>query len=497
MSQLGHDGHAGRREDLFSVIDAAGELLNVPIVLEDTEFRVLAWSKGQQSADEERVSGILERQAQPWLVEVLRSRGDIARLTASPEPVFLDPASDRAKPRMACRVQHDGPHLGYLWATTQTPFDSRQTAQFRAAARTIAVRMSQDGQGTTEQDDLEALLFGTADADQAAARLGLSTTKATVLAAAPGRPAHDAAFGEAPSDMLRLYLTTVHPRSLVTRHDRATYAVLPWPASTDDTEARARSVNTARDLWDRAALRERIVLAVSSAVAANPAGSRTPDPTSTGSTGCNSSTRPAPRVAAFEDVQLLYALSRLRGALRQDGETLGGAVLALERHDRHQHTQLLATLRCYLDHFGDTNAAAAQLHLHPNTFRYRLQRIREVSGFDRVTRRRASWRNCICACAIWRSGLISVPTNKLSGVGAAEDSFGMALLSDRNLLLLFVGQGVSDSATACTPPPSPGRHGPSPTTRRRSRSSPWPRTPRRSWPPSWPPRTPTATTADV
>ncbi|MFF4629066.1 PucR family transcriptional regulator [Streptomyces griseorubiginosus] len=381
MSQLGHDGSAGRREDLFSVIDAAGELLNVPIVLEDTEFRVLAWSKGQQSADEERVSGILERQAQPWLVEVLRSRGDIARLIAAPEPVFLDPASDRAKPRMACRVQHDGPHLGYLWATTQTPFDSRQTAQFRAAARTIAVRMSQDGQGTTEQDDLEALLFGAVDADQAAARLGLSTTKATVLAAAPGRPAHDAAFGEAPSDMLRLYLTTVHPRSLVTRHDRATYAVLPWPASTDDTEARARSVNVARDLWDRAALRERIVLAVSSAVAEP---GRIPYARSHVDriNGLQQQYPSAPRVAAFEDVQLLYALSRLRGALRQDGETLGGAVLALERHDRHQHTQLLATLRCYLDHFGDTNAAAAQLHLHPNTFRYRLQRIREVSGFD-------------------------------------------------------------------------------------------------------------------
>jgi hypothetical protein len=31
----------------------------------------------------------------------------------------------------------------------------------------------------------------------------------------------------------------------------------------------------------------------------------------------------------------------------------------------------------------------------------------------------------------------------LSGAGAAEDPFRMALLSDRNLLLLFVGQGVS------------------------------------------------------
>ncbi|QZZ31984.1 hypothetical protein [Streptomyces sp. ST1015] len=66
---------AGQREDLFSIIDAAGELLHVPIVLEDTDFRVLAWSRGQHTADEERVSGILERQAQPWLVEVLRSRG--------------------------------------------------------------------------------------------------------------------------------------------------------------------------------------------------------------------------------------------------------------------------------------------------------------------------------------------------------------------------------------------------------------------------------------
>ncbi|WP_219923630.1 hypothetical protein, partial [Streptomyces sp. MA5143a] len=148
-----------------------------------------------------------------------------------------------------------------------TPFDPQQAAHFRAAAQTIAVRMSRDGQGTTERDDLEALLFATADAEQAAARLGLSTAKVTVLAAAQGRPAQGAAFGETPSDTLRLYLTTVHPRSLVIRHDRATYAVLPWPASTDDTEARTRSASIARDLWNRAALRERIVLAVSAAVA--------------------------------------------------------------------------------------------------------------------------------------------------------------------------------------------------------------------------------------
>lgn len=382
MFQPDPEAAAGQREDLFSIIDAAGELLNVPIVLEDTEFRVLAWSKGQQAADEERVSGILERQAQPWLVEVLRSRGDIARLISSPEPGFLQPASDQAKPRMACRVQHDGPHLGYLWASTQTPFDPQQTAHFRAAAQAIAVRMSRTGrQGTTEQDDLEAVLLGTAAAEQAAVRLGLTVAKATVLAAASCRPAHDATFGEIPSDVLRLYLTTAHPRSLVASHDRTTYAVLLWPASTDDAEAQDRSMKIARGLWDRSALRERIVLAVSTTV-----GDRDRIPAARSQldrvTGLQQQYPAAPRVASFVDVQLLYVLSWLRGALRQDGETLGGAVPLLERHDLKHHTQLLATLRCYLDHFGDTNAAAAQLHLHPNTFRYRLQRIRDVSGFD-------------------------------------------------------------------------------------------------------------------
>jgi DNA-binding PucR family transcriptional regulator len=36
---------------------------------------------------------------------------------------------------------------------------------------------------------------------------------------------------------------------------------------------------------------------------------------------------------------------------------------------------LVQTLRAYLDSFGDIAAAAAQLHVHPNTVRYRARRI--------------------------------------------------------------------------------------------------------------------------
>ena len=39
---------------------------------------------------------------------------------------------------------------------------------------------------------------------------------------------------------------------------------------------------------------------------------------------------------------------------------------------------LVDTLRAYLDAFGDVAAAAAGLHVHPNTVRYRVRRIEEM-----------------------------------------------------------------------------------------------------------------------
>ena len=42
----------------------------------------------------------------------------------------------------------------------------------------------------------------------------------------------------------------------------------------------------------------------------------------------------------------------------------------------------METLAAYLDAFGDVRRAAASLDVHPNTFRYRLQRLVELSRLD-------------------------------------------------------------------------------------------------------------------
>ena len=50
--------------------------------------------------------------------------------------------------------------------------------------------------------------------------------------------------------------------------------------------------------------------------------------------------------------------------------------------DERGRGQLLETLRAYLEQHGRASAAAAQLGVHRNTLRYRLDRIESLLGVD-------------------------------------------------------------------------------------------------------------------
>ena len=48
--------------------------------------------------------------------------------------------------------------------------------------------------------------------------------------------------------------------------------------------------------------------------------------------------------------------------------------------DQARGGALVASVERYLDRFGDVRAAAADLHVHPNTLRYRIRRAEHVLG---------------------------------------------------------------------------------------------------------------------
>ncbi|MFD7065218.1 PucR family transcriptional regulator [Streptomyces sp. NPDC059906] len=82
-------------------------------------------------------------------------------------------------------------------------------------------------------------------------------------------------------------------------------------------------------------------------------------------------------VRAFSDSPLAALLAYDRDEGRRLALDVLGGVLRLPPEDRNA---LLETLHAYLDHGGSAEPAARALHCHPNTVRYRLNRVRELTG---------------------------------------------------------------------------------------------------------------------
>ena len=83
-----------------------------------------------------------------------------------------------------------------------------------------------------------------------------------------------------------------------------------------------------------------------------------------------------PGAYVLRDVLLEYQLTRPSDAQ----EALSGLIEPLDRNP-----DLLRTIEAYLDNDLDRRRTAAALHVHPNTFDYRLRRIIELTGLDPAT----------------------------------------------------------------------------------------------------------------
>jgi len=87
------------------------------------------------------------------------------------------------------------------------------------------------------------------------------------------------------------------------------------------------------------------------------------------------------RASAFADLDVLRMLASVEDLADVEGyvrKWLG----VLAAYDERKHTQLVRTLTQYLQHGGGYEATSQALSVHRSTLKYRLQRIRELTGFD-------------------------------------------------------------------------------------------------------------------
>lgn len=92
---------------------------------------------------------------------------------------------------------------------------------------------------------------------------------------------------------------------------------------------------------------------------------------------CSAAAPASGEIVRYEQVPIAVLLVSAPDAAASVAESILGPVLALPEVERDV---LLDTLRLWFAEDGATSAAAAKLHVHRNTVRYRLRRIEDLTG---------------------------------------------------------------------------------------------------------------------
>jgi len=377
------------------------ELLESAVVIEDASFHLLAHAGGtgdphrketiQRQGTPHRV--LFDPQIQRMLREVEAKRGPLK------VPAF--PHVGMSRERLIAPIFAANQVLGYISVLDHPPhheelaFMAMEQAALVLALAIAKERELSELEGRVRGEFLEDLLHGTygdeAAAQRRARHLGYPLHGSHIVMLVDiddfrgfnrARQISEDAIQALKRDFLRRVTGVVrasYPRALVQGRSDSVVSLLPLGTEPGDHQARGHALG----------------MQVRQAIADW-------KPGFTVSVGFSGPTEAPAGIAAAqrEVVSVMDSLARFKRwgqvvAVPELGLTGLLAAVTDERlvdysrrhlgplmeHDRLRKGSLVSTLRAYLE-TGEQQQAANRLRVHPNTLRYRLDRIREISGVD-------------------------------------------------------------------------------------------------------------------
>lgn len=371
--------------DLFALANVVCRTIGAPVTIEDRNTNVLAFSDRQEETDSLRIASILRRTTP---IEYHETSMD-AELV-SDAPVFVagrrGPDGETVRPRTVIAVRHQGRLLGTIWAIVDGPLSAEGEAALTEAARVTALHLRTwtNLRDTAADQRLTAeMLNGGPGAAEAALTLAM-TWPAVALAVRVGDPPAPGAdltayIGQVAwrarlTAALTMHLRTMFPGCVATESDDMIHLAvglgsLPVETVAERCRAFVAALSPDRQPWIGIGRVAHDVYELARAradadAAVQVLGSRTD------------------RVGEVSELFVRTLLHDLRTSARLGDRGPSRPLRALLDYDRQRGAQLVATLRAWLDAFGDVPAAARACGVHPNTFRYRLARIEELAGVD-------------------------------------------------------------------------------------------------------------------
>jgi DNA-binding PucR family transcriptional regulator len=362
--------------DLFGLAQSLADRIHGMVSIEDEQSHVLAYSASNDEADELRRLSILGRAGPPehlkWIgqwgiFDALRAGGDVVRVAERPELGL--------RPRLAVGIHQPGidarrapGFAGTIWVQQGSrPLADDADEVLRGAAVLAARIMSRlAARPSTHALRAHQLLGladrGSVDVEAIAQELGIVSDGSAALIGFHSPSRHDRL-----ADVLALSANAFRTDAHVGSRGSRVYVLLPRTAKRSSLQSWIRG--TIGALHAELGLQLRAVVAAPlpglsglPAVRAEldrvlDSAERHPDSFGT--------------VTSLAEARTTVLLDEIVTMVGADERLVDPRVRELHAHD----PMLVQTLRAYLDSFGDVAAAAQQLHVHPNTVRYRTRRI--------------------------------------------------------------------------------------------------------------------------
>lgn len=371
-------------ESLSALADFVTEQSAASITIEDLRSQVLAYSSTDAAVDSLRASTILQRAIPRWRVQELMAEGFLPAIWRAQDVVERQ-NDDGATDRLVMPIRSQESTIGTVWAAPSENTDIDTLRDLLRDAAEVAAPLVLRQQVTTNlethlhQQALHSLLSGEGHLRSAAGMLGLSDEGQYCVMAYNENAEH--------LDSVEFHLAAVLPGFRSTtlrtsgrdRHGIQHRVLLASAQNFEDTRPERIQQHLRRTLPSTCSIQAVIAPQVNSlseisdAVREAQLGLQAlelqpcldPHPTTIRST-----------TSLSDSIELLKVVT---------SETVDAAQLCvpldtLASHDAEHGTHLMDTVQAALAHPGNHSAAARVLNIHSNSLRYRLARIREISG---------------------------------------------------------------------------------------------------------------------
>jgi hypothetical protein len=384
------DGQDVPLGDLFSLANALAAAIDAAVTIEDADSTLVAYSNLDQPIDEARRDTILGRRTPGKWAAVLEEEGIPRQLLGSAPgtAVHVRDPHEQARDRLVIAVRAGAEILGTIWVVEGAkPFDDRARVLLEEAAPLAALhllrhRAADDLHRAERGRSLQAFLDGQRSAADVGATLGvdLGAPCAVVNFHLSGDDDVDIAVRRARAlDLIVLACDTLRRGVVCTGIASSVYAL--FPALTD--ESAARLPGFVEDLAARAthALGHRVVAGIGSTVPRVSAVGTSRQEADRAVRVLAGASADSERLAArIDDVRIESIVLEVGDMMAARPDLALPQLHALAAYDAEHAKGYLSTLQAMARASWDIVAAARELNLHPNSLRYRLKRLEELSG---------------------------------------------------------------------------------------------------------------------